>query len=113
MKINKDMQEKIKELQISEQNLQALLMQRQAFQLELNETETALSEVSKTGDEIYRITGQVMLKADKQEIEKELKEKKDILSLRLKSIEKEEDSLRKKDERLRQEISQNIGKSQD
>lgn len=108
MKLSKETQEKIKELQFLEQNLQNLLMQKQAFQLEFNEVENALLEVSKTKDEIYKIVGQVMLKADKSEVEKELKEKNDILSLRLKSIEKQENSFQSKIEKLKEEVTKEI-----
>lgn len=110
MKITKETQEKIQELQLIEQNLQNLLMQKQAFQIELNEVENALAEVLKTKDEVYKITGQVMLKADKQEVEKELKEKNDIISLRIKSIEKQENSLREKLDKLREEVTKEIEK---
>jgi len=85
-------------------------MQKQAFQIELNEVENALSEVKKTKDEVYKITGQVMLKANKEETEKELKEKQDILSLRVKSIEKQENSFREKLEKLRDEVTKEIQK---
>jgi prefoldin beta subunit len=108
MNISKATQEKIQELQLLEQNLQNLLMQKQAFQLELNEVENAMSEVIKSGGEIYKITGQVMLKTDKSETEKELKEKNDLLSLRLKSIEKQEASVRQKAEKLRDEVTKEV-----
>lgn len=111
MKTNKELQEKIQELQLLEQNFQNILMQKQAFQMELNETETSLSEVSKTKEEIYKITGQIMLRAEKNEIEKELKEKKEILSLRLKSIDKQENSLKDKLEKLKEEVTQEIQKN--
>lgn len=113
MKVNKDMQDKIQELQILEQNLQALLMQKQAFQLELNETENALQEVSKTKDSVYKITGQIMIKAGKEEVEKELKEKTQILSLRLKTIEKQESNFKEKLERLREEFTKEMEKSKE
>ncbi len=70
-KISQETQEKIQQLQIFEQNLQNLLLQKQAFQLELNETEHALKEVEKTRQDIYKLIGQVMLKTSKTEIEKE------------------------------------------
>ena len=111
MKLNKEIQEKVQELQILEQNLQAMVMQKQAFQIELNETENALSEVGKVRDEVYRIIGQIMLKSDKQEIEKELKEKKDILSLRLRSIERQENLFKDKLEKLKQEVTKQIKES--
>lgn len=104
MKLDKDSQEKIQELQILEQNLQSILLQKQAFQLELGETDSALSELAKTNDEVYRIVGNIMIKASKQETEKELKEKHDILAIRLKSIEKQESSFREKSEKMREDL---------
>lgn len=113
MKINKDTQEKIQELQILEQNLQNLLMQKQAFQLELSETENALQEVSKTKDEVYKIAGQIMLRASKEDVEKDLKEKTQILNLRLNSIEKQESLFREKLEKIRKELTKTLEKKQE
>ena len=87
LEIAKETQEKIQELQSYEHGLQNLLMQKQAFQLELNETESALSEIEKTKDEVFKIIGQIMVKTDKETMKKELENKKELLSLRLKSIE--------------------------
>lgn len=110
VKINKETQERIQELQILEQNLQQIVLQKQAFQMELNETESALSELEKTKDEVYRIVGSIMIKTQKAELEKELKEKKEILSLRLKSIEKQESSLMEKTEKEREELMKSVDK---
>jgi len=110
MNINKETQEKIQILQAFEQNFQSLLLQKQAFQVELNEAESALSETGKTKDDIYRITGQIMLKADKANVEKELTERKDIISIRLKSIERQEKLLKDKLEKLKEEVTNEIKK---
>jgi len=107
-KIPKDIQEKIQQLQILEQNLQNLLMQKQAFQFELNETENALTEVKKTKEDVYKMIGQVLLKASKSEIEKELQQKNDILNLRTKSIEKQETQLKEEVENIRKEVMKKI-----
>ncbi|OGJ19965.1 prefoldin subunit beta [Candidatus Pacearchaeota archaeon RBG_13_36_9] len=107
-KISKELQEKIQHLQILEQNLQNLLMQKQAFQFELNETENALAEVKKTKEDIFKLVGSIMLKASKEEIEQELSQKKDILSLRTKSIEKQESQIREATEKLREEVLKKI-----
>ncbi len=80
----------LKELHVLEHNLQNLLMQKQAISMELNEVANALSEVESSQDEIYKITGQIMLKSDKESVLKELKEKKHILELRNQSVEKQE-----------------------
>ncbi len=87
---NEEAQKTVQELQIIEHNLHNLLMQKQAFQLELNETSNALEEVKKTKDEVYKVTGSIMLKADKPAVLKELEEKKKIFELRVNTIEKQE-----------------------
>jgi prefoldin beta subunit len=110
MKINKETEEKIQELQILEQNFQNISLQRQAFQMELNETESALLELSKSDDEVYKIVGQIMFKANKKETEKELEEKKHIISLRLKSLDKQEATSREKIDVLRETIEKEIKK---
>lgn len=107
-KISQETQEKIQQLQIFEQNLQNLLLQKQAFQFELSETENALGEIKKTKDDVYKLIGQVMLKASKAEIEKDLSQKKDILSLRVKAIERQESQLKEESEKIKQEVMKKI-----
>jgi len=111
MKIDKDTQGKIQELQVLEQNFQQILLQKQAFQLELNETNSALSELGKS-NEIYKIVGNIMLKTEKQDVEKELKEKSEILALRLKSLEKQESIFKDKTEKLREEVVKSVKSSE-
>ncbi len=107
-KIDSETEKKIQELQILEQNVQALMMQKQAFQLEFSETENALNEVKKSKSEIYKIVGQIMLKAEKQETEKELSHKNEIISLRVRAIEKQEKDFREKLEKLRKEVTEKL-----
>ena len=106
--INEKTQDKIQEIQILEQNLQNLLLQKQAFQIELNETENALSEISKSKDDVFKLISNIMIKADKEQTQKELKQKKELLSLRLNSIEKQESQLSEQVENLRKEIMKEI-----
>jgi len=108
MDIDKETQQKIKQLQIFEQNFQAILMQKQAFQMELTETENALTEIAKSKDDIYKMIGQIMIKTDKNKVESELKRKQELLSLRLKTFEKQESELTKQLEDLRKEIMKKI-----
>ncbi len=108
MKIEKETQDKIQELQVSEQTMQNILLQKQAFQIELNETSAALDELEKTKDDVYKIAGQLMLKSNKEDMKKELFEKKKILDLRLKAIEKQETLLREKSDSLRQSIEESL-----
>jgi len=108
MELDEETQKKVQELQFLEQNFQMVLMQKQSMQIEFNETKTALEEVGKSKGDIFKVLGQVMVKADKDALKKELKEKKEILEKHMKSFEKQELSLRENVERLRSEIVSKI-----
>ena len=101
---------KIQEMNILEQNLQNTLFQKQAFELELDETDSALNEIEKSGDEVFKIIGQLMIKTEKSKIKAELLEKKKILELRIKSFEKQEAYLREKLDKITGEISDSLDK---
>ena len=109
MKVNKEAQDKIQELQLLEQNMQSFMMQKQNFQTQLAEIESALKETGKSKD-AYKIIGNIMVKGDKKEIEKELKEKKEMFELRIKSIEKQEEKLKEKASQLQKEVMKEMNK---
>lgn len=87
---NKD--EELQEMQILDQNLHNLLLQKQAFQMELSETKSALAEIEKSA-EIFKLVGELMIKADNKKVKEELLSKEKILGMRINSIEKQEDTL--------------------
>ena len=101
---------KIQEMQFLEQNYQNLLMQKQAFQMELSETQAALKEIEKSSDEVFKIIGQLMIKTDKKKIKEELENKDKVLSLRVKTIEKQEISIREQLDKLQQEVMKGMEK---
>jgi len=94
----------IQEINILEQNLQQLFLQKQAFNMELSETETALEEIKKSGDEIFKIVGQLMIKSEKKKIEEELVQKIKLLQLRCNSLDKQEKIFSDKIESIRKEL---------
>lgn len=100
-------EEKIHQLQHAEQNMQQLLMQKQSFQAQLLEIESAQEEMKKT-DVVYKVVGNLMLKSKKEDVEKELIEKNEIIALRLKNIEKQEKNVQDSVQKLRQEILEGI-----
>lgn len=105
MDIDQETSKKIQELQVLEHNLQSFLMQKQTIQIEANEINTALDELKKSSDEVYRIVGNIMLKSDKNSLSDELKEKKKLVEMRINSIEKQEKLVSSKIEELREEIN--------
>ncbi len=106
----KDKDKKIQEMQILEQSLQNILLQKQAFQLEISETTSALKEIESSGDEVFKIIGQLMIKTEKSKIKQELIDKEKILEMRIKSIEKQENSLTEQVEKIREEVMKLINK---
>jgi prefoldin beta subunit len=96
-------EKKIQEMQMLEQGMHNILLQKQAFQIELAETQSALNEIEKTDDEVYKIIGQLMIKKNKTQIKEELLNKEKLLNLRIKSLEKQEASVVTQLEKFREE----------
>lgn len=103
MDVPKEAQEKIQRMQLIEQNLQQLLMQKQQFQSQLFEFESALSEIEKT-KQAYKIVGNIMVASDKETLKKDLAEKKELAELRVNNIEKQEQQLKDRAKKLQEEI---------
>ncbi len=99
----KEAQENIGRLQLMEQQAQALVAQRQQFQSQLFELENALKELETTNT-AYKIIGNIMVSSKKDLLEKELKQKKEIMELRVKNIENEEKKVREKAKKLQEEV---------
>ncbi|MEM4318585.1 MAG: prefoldin subunit, partial [Candidatus Pacearchaeota archaeon] len=78
MEKGKESEGKLEELQLYEQNLQNLVLQKQILQADLNEINSALKEVAKSKDECFKIVGGIMIKIPKDEIIKDLEEKKKL-----------------------------------
>ena len=95
---------KIQEMQILEQSMQQIMMQKQAFQMEISETQAALKELDNSGDEAYKVIGQLMLRSDKKEIKKELDNKYKLLKKRADTLDKQEEEFSKKLEEIRDEV---------
>ena len=107
--LDEETQKKVQELQMMEQSFQQLLMQKNAFSNEANETDFILAEVEKTEGEISRIIGnQVIIKSTKEEILKDMKKKKELIGLRMKSIDEQEKQFSEKIESIREEVIKKI-----
>ncbi|HYB07820.1 MAG TPA: prefoldin subunit beta [Nitrososphaerales archaeon] len=76
----------------TQQNLQAVLAQKQQVELELGETEKALEELDKASDTeaIYKFAGNLLVKVKKEDVVKELNEKKELGNTRKMVLAKQE-----------------------
>ena len=107
-KIDEDTNNKIKNLQILEQNLQNLMMQKQAFNFEAVETLNALDELKNSDGDVFKIVGSIMIKAEKKDVEEDLMKKRDLIEMRIKNIDKQEKSLNEKLLVIKEEIIKKI-----
>jgi prefoldin beta subunit len=93
--------ENVQEIQFLEQGLQNILFQKQAFNMELSETNDALKELETAGDEVFKVIGQIMIKSDKSKMKEEMLSKIKIFELRMKELEKQETSISGRIEQIR------------
>lgn len=101
----------ITQLQLLQQNLQNILIQKQQFQKQLTEIDSALKEI-KTSPTAYKIIGNIMVASKKEDLQKDLRQKKEILDLRLKNFEKQEQTLKQKTEELQQKVMEEFKKNE-
>ncbi|MBI2655745.1 prefoldin subunit beta [Candidatus Woesearchaeota archaeon] len=109
MEVSKETEQKIGQLQMYEQSMQSFLGQKQQFQVQLVEIDSALSELQNTS-KAYKIVGNIMVEADKDELKTDLQSKKEMLELRIRTMEKQEAQVREKASKLQSEILKKIKK---
>lgn len=108
----KQTEEKIEQLQIMEQNLRSSMVQRQTFQTQLLEVESALNEITGT-EQTYKIIGNIMVAIEKKDLKDELEKKKEMLQLRIKSLEKQEEKLKERAAQTQKDVLTEMGKNED
>ena len=102
------LKEQISRLQQLQQNLQAIMMQKQQIELEIVETERALEELNKitTSDSVYKAAGPLLIKSEKDTIEKELSEKKELANTRVMVLGKQESRVKENLKEVENKINQ-------
>ena len=91
-------QEELARLQQLQQTLQAVVAQKQQLEIEMTETDRALAELEKvTGENpVYKSVGSVLVRADKDGLLTELKEKKELLNTRVTVLGRQEERTRER-----------------
>lgn len=108
MEVSKEAEQKISEVQLVEQNIQSLLLQKQNFQVQFTEIDNALTELEKSDDEVYKIVSGLMIKTNKDKLKGELNSKREVIEIRIKNIEKQESKLKEKISELQKDIMKGI-----
>ena len=90
------MREQLARYEQTQQNLQAVLAQKQQVELELGETEKALEELGKASDSeaVYKFAGNLLVRVKKDDVTKELSEKKELANTRKMVLAKQETRFR-------------------
>lgn len=104
-----ELQAKVNQLSIMEQNLQNFALQKQQFQAQLVELESAEKELQNS-KEAFKIIGNIMVAKPKDELLKDLAEKKEIMLKRIESFEKQEAKLKEKADSLQKEVVEEMNK---
>jgi len=101
---------KIQRMQFLEQNLQAINMQKQAYQMELDETFSSIEEINNSKEDVYKVIGQIMIKTKKEKILEELNTKIQLLKSKISSLEKQQEKFDSELKDIRNEMISSIGK---
>ena len=96
-------EEHIRQLNFLEQSMQSVYMQKQQFQAQLVEIESALIELNKTTS-AYKIIGNIMVASNKEDLKKDLQDKKEVFTARINVLEKQEEKFKADAQELQKEI---------
>ncbi len=110
--LSPQLQNQIAQYQQLQQQLQLLANQRLQLEAKLREIDGTLEELNKlTGDtQVYKSIGMLLVRQDDREgLKKELNEHKETLTVRVKSIQKQEKSLSERFEQLGEKIQTALG----
>lgn len=97
--------------QMYQQQMQGILVQKENLKLQFAEIEKALEELGKSKEtSVYKISGPILIKTSSADLKKELTEKRELISTRMKSLEDGEKRLTEKLEGLRDKLTKTEGK---
>ncbi|MFA5895370.1 MAG: prefoldin subunit beta [Thermoplasmata archaeon] len=110
--ISPQLQNQIAQYQQLQQQLQVLASQRLQLEAKLREIEGTLEELGKISPDtqVYKSIGMLLVKQDDREsLKKELEEHKETLTVRVKSLQKQEKSLSERYQGLGEKIRTALG----
>ena len=89
-------QEQLAQFQQTQQNFQSILMQKQQLESQKLETEKALEELKKAGDDeaVFKHAGTIMIKSNKKDLLEELEEQMELAKTKASLLAKQEERLK-------------------
>ena len=99
----------VAQFQIMQQQLQNVMIQKESLNMSIMEIGRAVEELGKTSEKsAYKMTGTIMVKKDVEELKKDLTDSKEVLGVRLKSMESTEKNLTERLNRLQDKLKEII-----
>lgn len=104
-------QERLQRLQNLQNTLQQILVQKQRIEIERMESEKALETLKDvTSDsKVYKSVGAVLVEKPRDDIIKELEDRKEFLDMRIKVIVKQEEKTREKMTGIQETLQKELG----
>ncbi len=107
------LQELVNRFNQAQAQLQAVILRKQQYEAELREVEKAVIEMEKLPQDakIYKNVGNFLVQIARDPALQELKDRKELLELQLKTLARQESMLREQIEKLRGEINREVSRA--
>ncbi|UCD45537.1 MAG: prefoldin subunit beta [Candidatus Bathyarchaeota archaeon] len=107
-----DLQEKINRFQQLQSTMQQLVAQKQRLELELSESDRALKTLEDVPEEtkVYKSAGAILVEKSKEDVVKELTERKEFLDMRAKVLAKQESNTQERLTKIQESLQKDLGR---
>ena len=104
-------QERLQRLQNLQNTYQQLLVQKQSYEMEKMESETALETLKNVAADstVYKSVGAVLVEKPRDDVVKELDDRVEFLEMRLKVLVKQEDKTKEKMTSIQATLQKELG----
>ena len=107
--ISPQTQHMLMQLQTYQQQLQVITTQKQQIELQLAEIDAAVDALKDVKeDTVFKAVGPILAKVNKSDTQKELKQTKELLELRVKTLEKQVEKVKDKMKELNDKVAETI-----
>jgi prefoldin beta subunit len=112
--MDKALQKKVREFQMHQQELRAIINQKIEIDIRKKEAEAALNAIrqAKADTDVYKQMGRILIKSNIKDVKKTLEQDKELLTLRMNALDKQEKKTREIATKLQKEIQAAIGNKQ-
>ncbi len=95
--------------QVYQQQMQNIIAQKEALRVQELEIKKASEELAKSKERsVYKISGTILIKASREEVSRDLKEKQETIATRMATLEKSENSIKDRIEEIRKKLSEPV-----